>query len=106
MAGDLYALIRRIFVLFPCAALVIKKENCIKTIKNQLFDDKFNANEDNIIEYLDLNQTKRAKPETRRVNVDFPIWILENLDREAQHLGVARQALIKLWVVQHLPPRM
>lgn len=76
----------------------------MKTIDTALFDKQFDDDELDIIEHLDLSRAKRIKSDTRRVNVDFPVWMLESLDREAQHLGVARQALIKLWIAQHLPP--
>ncbi|RYE74107.1 MAG: hypothetical protein EOP19_28300 [Hyphomicrobiales bacterium] len=43
--------------------------------------------------------------EPKRVNVDFPTWVVEGLDREARRLGVTRQALIKLWIAERLPQR-
>jgi hypothetical protein len=40
--------------------------------------------------------------EQRRVNVDFPVWMIESLDREAARLGVPRQSLIKVWIAEQL----
>ena len=38
----------------------------------------------------------------KRVNVDFPLWMIHQLDKEAKRLGVARQAIIKVWVAERL----
>jgi hypothetical protein len=65
------------------------------------FDKKFNENE-NIIEYLDLTKIKRPKQEQKRVNVDFPLWMIELLDKEARRLGVPRQSIIKVWVAERI----
>ena len=51
---------------------------------------------------LDLNRAKRTNQEAKRVNVDFPSWMVESLDREAQHLGVTRQSVIKMWIAERL----
>lgn len=66
-----------------------------KLIKAEEFDKKFERGED-IIEYLDLSKS------VKRVNVDFPVWSLTQLDKEADRLGVARQALIKIWIIEKL----
>jgi hypothetical protein len=64
-------------------------------------DTKFDAGE-NITKYLDLLKARRPGHEHRRVNVDFPIWMIESLDREASRLGVPRQSLIKVLIARHL----
>ena len=64
---------------------------------NRLFD----AGED-ITKYLDLSKARRINQEPKRVNVDFPVWMVKSLDREAQRLGVTRQSLIKLWLADRL----
>lgn len=65
------------------------------------FDKKFDSGED-ITEFLDLSKARRPGLESRRVNVDFPDWMVESLDKEAHRLGVTRQSLIKLWVADKL----
>jgi hypothetical protein len=65
------------------------------------FDPKFDQGED-ITEFLDLSQTKRPGLEQKRVNVDFPTWMIEALDREAKRLGVTRQSIIKVWLAERL----
>jgi hypothetical protein len=55
-----------------------------------------------ILEYFDLDSAKRPGLETKRVNVDFPTWMVEALDKEAKRLGVHRQAIIKTWIAQIL----
>lgn len=51
---------------------------------------------------LDVSAARRPLQEARRVNVDFPSWMVESLDREAQHLGVTRQSVIKMWIAERL----
>ena len=65
------------------------------------FDRKFESGQD-ITEYLDLKGARRPGHEQKRVNVDFPIWMIQSLDREAGRLGVPRQSLIKVLVTEHL----
>lgn len=66
------------------------------------FDEKFDAGEEDIIDFLDLSKAQRPGLQAKRVNVDFPQWMIESLDREAHRLGVTRQSLIKLWVADKL----
>ncbi len=65
------------------------------------FDKKFEAGED-ITSYLDLANARRPEQGQKRVNVDFPLWMIHSLDREAKRLGVPRQAIIKLWIAERL----
>jgi hypothetical protein len=65
------------------------------------FDAAFDAGED-IMEYLDLTTATRPNLEARRVNVDFPAWVVAGLDREAARLGVTRQSIIKMWIAEKL----
>ena len=51
---------------------------------------------------LDLDSARRPRLETRRVNVDFPEWMISALDAQARHLGVSRQAVIKVWIAERL----
>jgi hypothetical protein len=75
-----------------------------KKISADEFDRKFDAGED-VTAYLDLAKARRPGREQRRVNVDLPVWMIESLDREAQHLGVTRQSVIKFWLAQRLEQR-
>jgi len=70
-------------------------------MKANEFDKKFDEGKD-ISEYLDLSRGRRPKQEQKRVNVDFPLWMIELLDKEAKRLGVPRQAIIKVWVAERL----
>jgi hypothetical protein len=70
-------------------------------MKAKDFDKKFDDGED-ITEFLDLSQARRPGHEQRRVNVDFPTWMIEALDREANRLGVTRQSIIKVWIAERL----
>jgi hypothetical protein len=65
------------------------------------FDKKFDESKD-IIEHLDISKAKRPNQEQKRVNVDFPLWMIDLLDREAKRLGVPRQSIIKIWVADRL----
>ena len=70
-------------------------------MKTEEFDKRFDNGED-VSKHLDYSKTRRPGREQRRVNVDFPVWMIQSLDREAKHLGVARQAIIKLWIAERL----
>ena len=65
------------------------------------FDEKFDNGED-ISAYVDWSKARRPNQEPRRVNVDFPAWVVQGLDREAGRLGVTRQSLIKMWIAERL----
>ena len=51
---------------------------------------------------VDWSKAKRPDLATKRVNVDFPTWMIESLDREASKLGVTRQSIIKVWLAERL----
>lgn len=70
-------------------------------MKASEFDTKFEEGQD-ITGYLDLSSVRRPVQQCKRVNVDFPIWIVQRLDKESKRLGIPRQSLIKLWVAEHL----
>ena len=71
-------------------------------MKAKDFDKKFDDDEVDIIEDLDLSTVKRLNRSQKRVNVDFPSWVVDSLDREASRVGVTRQSIIKLWLVERL----
>lgn len=73
-------------------------------MKAKKFDIDFDAGKD-ITSALDLTKARRVKQATKRVNVDFPIWMVEELDKEAQRLGVTRQSIIKVWLAERLERR-
>lgn len=65
------------------------------------FDTAFD-NGESIIDQLDLSRQRRPELEQKRVNVDFPVWMIHQLDREARRLGVTRQSVIKMWLAERL----
>jgi hypothetical protein len=70
-------------------------------MKASELDKRFDEGED-ITAELDLANARRPNREQRRVNVDFPIWMIDSLDREAKRLGVTRQSIIKVWIAERL----
>lgn len=72
-----------------------------KTITTKEFDERFDNGED-VSEYLDWSKARRPNQEPQRVNVDFPAWMVRDLDKEAGRLGVTRQSLIKMWIAEKL----
>ena len=70
-------------------------------MKAKKFDTDFNAGK-NVTSALDLSKIKRPNQEQRRVNVDFPTWMIDSLDKEAARLGVTRQSIIKVWLAERL----
>ncbi len=71
-------------------------------MKAKDFDKKFDDNKQDIIGDLDLSSAKRPNQKQKRINVDFPSWVIDSLDREASRIGVTRQSIIKLWLVERL----
>jgi macrodomain Ter protein organizer (MatP/YcbG family) len=70
-------------------------------MKASEFDKKFDEGED-VTRYLDVSNARRPGQEQKRVNVDFPTWMIRLLDKEAKRLGVPRQAIIKVWIGERL----
>ncbi|MEN8132300.1 MAG: CopG family transcriptional regulator [Pseudomonadota bacterium] len=70
-------------------------------MKAKKFDSDFDSGKD-ITGALDLSKARRPLQKQRRVNVDFPAWMIESLDREARRLGVTRQSIIKVWLAERL----
>ncbi|MBF0291520.1 MAG: CopG family transcriptional regulator [Nitrospinae bacterium] len=70
-------------------------------MKAKALDKKFDEGKD-ISQYLDMSKARRAGQEQKRVNVDFPLWMIHLLDKEAKRLGVPRQSVIKVWVAERL----
>ena len=71
------------------------------TIKTEEFDQKFENGED-ISQFLDFSGSVRPGQEQKRVNVDFPVWMIHLLDKEARRIGVTRQSIIKVWLAERL----
>lgn len=65
-------------------------------------DKKFDEGVEDVIDEFDLSKATRPNKEQKRVNVDFPVWMVESLDREATRLGVTRQSIIKVWIAERL----
>ena len=70
-------------------------------MKAEEFDQAFDRGE-NVSSALDVAAARLLGVEQRRVNVDFPVWMIESLDREARRLGVTRQSIIKVWIAERL----
>lgn len=70
-------------------------------MKAKDLDKKFDSGED-ITEFLDFSKASRPGQEQKRVNVDFPVWMIRSLDKEAKRLGVPRQSIIKIWIAERL----
>ncbi len=70
-------------------------------MKAKTLDRRFDNGED-VTAHLDMSKAKRPGQVQRRVNVDFPSWMVDSLDREAKRLGVTRQSIIKVWIAEKL----
>lgn len=71
-------------------------------MKAEEFERKFDRDGEDVVEDLDLSTARRVNQESKRINVDFPVWVVESLDREAARIGVTRQSIIKVWLVERL----
>ncbi len=74
-------------------------------MKAKDFDKKFDNSED-VTAFLDLAKARRVEQEQKRVNVDFPVWMIHSLDKEAKRLGIPRQSLIKVLIARHIEEAM
>lgn len=70
-------------------------------MKANEFDKEFDAGE-SVIRHIDLSKAVRPNQAQKRVNVDFPLWMIQSLDKEAKRLGVPRQSIIKIWLAERL----
>lgn len=70
-------------------------------MKAKKFDSDFDADKD-VSQVLDVSKASRPLQEQKRVNVDFPVWMIDSLDKEADRLGVTRQSIIKVWLAERL----
>ena len=73
----------------------------MKKITAEELDKKFDNGED-ISEYVDLSTVRKVNKKLKRVNIDFPEWVVASLDREATRLGVSRQSLVKMWIAEKI----
>jgi len=71
-------------------------------MKASEIDKIFDENQEDILEYFDTSKIRMLNEEPKRVNIDFPAWMVDSLDREAKHIGVSRQAVIKMWLAEKL----
>jgi len=71
-------------------------------MKAKSLDKKFDENKSDILDDLDLSTIQRPNQAQKRVNVDFPTWMIDSLDKEASRLGVTRQSIIKVWLAERL----
>jgi hypothetical protein len=77
----------------------MKKNNT--TIKASELDRLFDEGGD-ITAHLDYSSARRPGLEQKRVNVDFPQWVIDSLDFQASRMGVTRQSIIKVWIAERL----
>jgi hypothetical protein len=71
-------------------------------MKANEFDKKFDDDDSDIVGDLDLSTLKRPNQIQKKVNVDFPAWMIDSLDKEANRIGVTRQSIIKVWIAERL----
>lgn len=71
-------------------------------MKTSKLDKIFDDNQEEILDYFDTSKVKMINEEIKRVNIDFPAWMVQSLDKEAQHIGISRQAVIKMWLAERL----
>lgn len=71
-------------------------------MKASELDEIFDDNQEDILEHFDTSKIRMINEEPKRVNIDFPAWMVQSLDKEAKHVGVSRQAVIKMWLAEKL----
>ena len=71
-------------------------------MKTSEIDKIFDENKEDVLEYFDTSKIRMINEAPKRVNIDFPTWMVQSLDKEAKHVGVSRQAVIKMWLAEKL----
>jgi len=71
-------------------------------MKASELDKKFDNNQEDILKYFDTSKIRMVNEAPKRINIDFPTWMVTLLDKEANHIGVSRQAIIKMWIAERL----
>ena len=71
----------------------------MKKVKAKDFDAAFDRGDD-VTKFLNKSKTRRVNAELKRVNIDFPVWVISSLDKEARRLGITRQSLVKMWIAE------
>jgi len=71
-------------------------------MKASEIDKIFDENQEDTLDYFNTSNIKMINEEPKRVNIDFPSWMIQSLDKEAKHVGVSRQAVIKMWLAEKL----
>jgi hypothetical protein len=79
-----------------------KKSTGNVKITAEEFDRIFDEGKEDIVQYLDLSAARHPNQEPKRVNVDFPLWMVSGLDAVATRYGVTRQSVIKMWIAEKL----
>ncbi|RKZ51656.1 MAG: CopG family transcriptional regulator [Candidatus Parabeggiatoa sp. nov. 3] len=74
-------------------------------MKAKDFDKAFDEGSD-ITQYLDISKARRPQQEKRKMNIDFPIWMYQSLDKEAKRLGVTQQSIVKVWIAERLESQL
>lgn len=71
-------------------------------MRAEKFDRKFDAGEEDIIEDLDLSAIRRPGQELQPLDLEFSLWMVKALDREAGRLDISRNVLIQVWLAERL----
>lgn len=71
-------------------------------MKASEIDKIFDENQEEVLDYFDTSKVRTINEAPKRVNIDFPAWMVDALDKEAKHIGVSRQAIIKMWLAERL----
>ena len=70
-------------------------------MKAEEFDKKFDEGED-VSDFLDMSAARRPAHEMKCLSLDFPLWMIQLVDKEAKRLGIPRQHIIRLWIAERL----
>ena len=70
-----------------------------KKIEPQTFDQQFDGGD--VTPHLELHNAKVLRP-IQRINIDVPREILNQVDHEADRIGVTRTSLIKIWIAERI----
>ncbi len=78
-----------------------KEKHGIDFLEANEFDEKIDSGED-ISDLLFFSKSAKPGQNQKRINVDFPVWMINLMDMEARRIGITRQSIIKVWIAQKL----
>lgn len=66
-------------------------------------DEAFDNGED-VLQYFDISKARLQDPvvPTKKININIPQWLIDELDKQASSLAISRNAIINVWLAERV----